>query len=171
MEMAAKDIERLGGTVEMVDIGNQEVKCTGVDIAKDFIFLKKYLRGTFFVSAYACSFPLERRSLCHQLSWAIWGQTLGRRPCVYMGILMSSLPILRMVGIRNLLNWWRKMVRQKLCLLFKLKVSRQYFDLFIKKVIRCRMSQNRRIPIHLVSLCKKRHLFKAITSGFCYSQV
>lgn len=42
MEMAAKDIERLGGTVEMVDIGSQQVKRTDVDI-------KKYLRSTFFL--------------------------------------------------------------------------------------------------------------------------
>lgn len=34
MEMAAKDIERLGGTVEMVDIGSQQVKRTDVDIKK-----------------------------------------------------------------------------------------------------------------------------------------
>lgn len=34
MEMAAKDIERLGGTVEMVDIGTQKVKRTDVDIGK-----------------------------------------------------------------------------------------------------------------------------------------
>lgn len=46
MEMAAKDIERLGGTVEMVDIGNQKVKRTGVDIGNFFFFLK-YLRSTF----------------------------------------------------------------------------------------------------------------------------
>lgn len=31
MEMAAKDIEKLGGTVEMVDIGKQKVKSTGFD--------------------------------------------------------------------------------------------------------------------------------------------
>lgn len=29
MEMAAKDIERLGGTVEMVDIGKQKVRECG----------------------------------------------------------------------------------------------------------------------------------------------
>lgn len=38
MEMAAKDIERLGGTVEMVDIGNQQVKRTDVDIKSFFVF-------------------------------------------------------------------------------------------------------------------------------------
>lgn len=27
MEMAAKDIEKLGGTVELVDIGKQKVRC------------------------------------------------------------------------------------------------------------------------------------------------
>lgn len=32
MEMAAKDIERLGGTFEMVDIGKQKVKSPDVDI-------------------------------------------------------------------------------------------------------------------------------------------
>lgn len=36
MEMAAKDIERLGGTVEMVDIGNQKVKRTDFHIGKVF---------------------------------------------------------------------------------------------------------------------------------------
>lgn len=32
MEMAAKDIEKLGGTVELVDIGKQKVKSAGFDI-------------------------------------------------------------------------------------------------------------------------------------------
>lgn len=34
METAAKDIEKLGGTVEMVDIGKQKVKCPGFDIGE-----------------------------------------------------------------------------------------------------------------------------------------
>lgn len=46
MEMAAKDIERLGGTVEMVDIGNQKVKRTDVDIGK--VKKKKKSLRTFF---------------------------------------------------------------------------------------------------------------------------
>lgn len=34
MEVAAKDIEKLGGTVEMVDIGKQKVKTSGFDIGE-----------------------------------------------------------------------------------------------------------------------------------------
>lgn len=67
-----------------------------------------------FFSVDGCSSPLERRSLCHQLSWAIWGQILERRQFVYMAIWMSSQQILTMAGIRNPSNWWRKMVRKKL---------------------------------------------------------
>lgn len=34
MEVAAKDIEKLGGTFEMVDIGKQKVKTSGFDIGE-----------------------------------------------------------------------------------------------------------------------------------------
>lgn len=42
MEMAAKDIERLGGTFEMVDIGKQKVKSPDVDIRFFFKKAEKY---------------------------------------------------------------------------------------------------------------------------------
>lgn len=119
MELAAKDIKRLGGTVELVDIGKQKVKSPGFHIGE---VKQSCLKGPFytsvgecvtFFSVHGCSSPLERRSPCLQLSWAIWGQILERRQFVYMGIWMSSQQILTMAGIRNLSNWWRKMVRKK----------------------------------------------------------
>lgn len=65
----------------------------------------------------SCSFPLERRSLYLPSSWAVWGQTQVRRPCVSTATSTSSQPVLKTAGIQSLSSWWRKMVRRKPTLL------------------------------------------------------
>lgn len=106
MEMAAKDIERLGGTVEMVDIGKQKVWQWEL-----LSFFSLFLFSPSIIISFGCvSFPLEKKSPCHPLSWAAWGLTQTRRQCVSMVISMSSQPVLMTAGIQSLSLWWKKTV-------------------------------------------------------------
>lgn len=51
MELAAKDIERLGGTVELVDIGKQKVKSPGFHIGE---VKQSCLKGPFYTRVGEC---------------------------------------------------------------------------------------------------------------------
>lgn len=99
--MAAKDIERLGGTVELVDVGTQKVGVVQQTSPTS-------LRSSPLSSHPSCLQGSSSR--CPPSSWALWARTRPRRRSASTATWTSSRPAWRTAGTRSPSRWWRETV-------------------------------------------------------------
>lgn len=167
MEMAAKDIEKLGGTTEMVDIGTQKVKTPDVDMREVKEVILTLCRKV--CTVIFCSWLQLPSGEEIALPPIVLGQ-LGSDPrkktvCIYGHLDVQPASIDDGWDTEPFKLVEKDGETKSLWFLPGLKLHRRYYGLGIKtKVVACMMSRNRGMLFHFVR--RAMYLKTGLTLGF-----